>query len=69
LTGQDRLGALIETLARFRSDPVLERALGEIDDDDRPIRLETGTVPGEWIVNRVIALFSPTEATRRSRTL
>jgi hypothetical protein len=62
----ERLGALIETLSRFRPDPVLVRALGEIEDEDGPIRLETGTVPGEWIANRVIP-SPPTSGTRRLR--
>ena len=47
----ERVGAFVETLARFRPDPELVAALGEIDDDEP---LTSGLVPAEWLNDRAI---------------
>jgi RES domain len=47
----ERVGAFVETLARFRPDPVLVAALDAIDDDE-PVT--SGVVPVEWLTDRAI---------------
>jgi hypothetical protein len=51
-----RLGTFIETLARFRPDPVVAAALDAIDDNDptAPTSLAPGQVPRSWLVTRRI---------------
>ncbi len=49
-----RLGALIETLARFRPDLVVVAGLDEIDGGGAPIA--AGTVPDEWLAHRLLAV-------------
>lgn len=47
-----RLGAFLETLARFRIDPAVQAAMTEIEDDDRDTgfpTLSAGVVPGDWL--------------------
>lgn len=46
-----RVGAFVETLARFRPDPALVSALDEIDDEE-PVM--AGVVPAEWLSDRAI---------------
>jgi RES domain len=50
----ERWGGLVETLSRFRPDPVLARALEEIEDAEGGEEFESGTVPREWLAGRVI---------------
>jgi RES domain len=47
----ERMGAFVETLARFRPDPALVAALDAIDDDE-PVT--SGVVPAEWLNDRAI---------------
>ena len=47
-----RLGAFLETFARFRPDLAVVAALAEIDGDGDPIA--AGTVPDEWFAHRVL---------------
>lgn len=49
-----RLGALIETLARFRPDLVVVAGLDEIDGGGAPIA--AGTVPDEWLAHGLLAV-------------
>ncbi len=54
----ERVGAFVETLARFRPDPALVGALAEIEDagDDM---LPPGTVPAEWLQDRAVGEATP----------
>jgi len=47
----ERMGAFVETLARFRPDPALVAALDAIDDDE-PVT--AGVVPAEWLSDRSV---------------
>ena len=49
----ERVGALIEVLARFRTDPAVAAGLSEVDGDeaDAPV---ANTVPRKWLARRVI---------------
>ena len=47
----ERMGAFVETLARFRPDPALVAALDVIDDDE-PVT--AGVVPAEWLNDRAV---------------
>jgi hypothetical protein len=47
----ERMGAFVETLARFRPDPALVAALDAIDDDE-PVT--AGVVPAEWLSDRAM---------------
>ena len=49
-----RLGALIETLSRFRPDLDVVAGLREIEGDDEPVA--AGTVPREWFEGRLIGV-------------
>lgn len=48
------LGAYLETLARFRPDPLVAAAMAEIDEDPRFPTLPTGLVPAGWRTARRI---------------
>lgn len=47
-----RLGAFVETLARYRPDPALVAAYAEIEADDEYPTIPPGVVPAEWPANR-----------------
>lgn len=47
----ERMGAFVETLARFRPDPELVTALDAIDDEEE---VTAGVVPAEWLNDRAI---------------
>jgi RES domain len=47
----ERVGAFVETLARFRPDPALVAALDAIDDEEE---LAPGVVPAEWLNDRAV---------------
>ncbi|HEY4276620.1 MAG TPA: RES domain-containing protein [Conexibacter sp.] len=49
-----RLGAYLETLARFRPDPALQAAMTEIDDDPDFPTAPAGLVPAGWRERRCI---------------
>jgi hypothetical protein len=55
---RERVGAFVETLARFRPDPALIAALAEVDDADDGA-LPPGTVPGEWLHDRAVGEATP----------
>jgi len=50
----ERVGAFLETLARFRPDPALVAALGEIEDGGGGDALPPGSVPAEWLHDRAV---------------
>jgi hypothetical protein len=55
-----RLGAYLETLARFRPDPALQAAMSEIDDDPECPTMPAGLVPAGWRERRCIgAAYHP----------
>jgi len=67
-----RLGALIETLARFRPDPEVVAGLVAIDGEDDEIVLPPGHVPTSWFTSRVIGeatLSGPFADVTHSRSL
>lgn len=50
----ERVGAYVETLARFRPDPAVLAALGEIVADDDEPAPPSGVVPEEWFKPRAM---------------
>ena len=53
-----RVGAFLETLARFRREPALQAAMAEIDQDPEYPTLDPGLVPKEWLTARCIGTAS-----------
>lgn len=52
-SSSQRMGAFLETLARFRPDPHVSAGLAEIEGDEDD-SVPPGTVPGSWLNGRLI---------------
>jgi hypothetical protein len=63
-----RLGALIETLARFRPDPEVIAGLAAIDGEDDETVLPPGHVPTSWFTSRLMGEATLTGRSPTSRT-